>query len=222
MRVLRGAAAGLFTLAACGLTIMTPMAEAQTIPTGSAILINRTSGQCVRIPNASNQLGLQMVQLPCRGPLEEEWTLQAVTGGYRIVSELNGLCLEVANASTSNGAAIRQSTCSGALHQKWAVQPNGGSWFRLMAKHSSKCIAVGSRNEGTPVTQQACSGDTHRWTISASSLPSFWSPKVTFTLVPAAAANMPDGRLLLWAAYGRSFFGGDHGKTYTAIYNPAT
>ena len=45
---------------------------------------------------------------------------------------------------------------------------------------------------------------------------------MTFTIIPAAAANMADGRLLLWSAYGRFYFGGDHGQTYTSIFDPAT
>jgi galactose oxidase len=33
---------------------------------------------------------------------------------------------------------------------------------------------------------------------------------------------MADGRLLLWSAYNRFYFGGDHGETYTVIYDPVT
>jgi galactose oxidase len=221
--VSRGAAAGLFTLA-CGLMIMAPLAEAQTLPTNSVILINRNSGQCVTIPDGSDQPGLQMVQMPCRGPLDEQWTLQAVSGGYQIVSLLNGLCLEVAGASQADNAAVRQSTCTNSPSKTWKKKVSG-SWFQLIAKHSNKCMAVSgaSRDEGAAVIQISCSTAAQkRWTISASPLPSLWSPKVTFTIVPAAAANMADGRLLLWSAYGRFYFGGNHGETYTSIYDPAT
>jgi galactose oxidase len=218
-------AISLWGLYAVLLLAAVPAVEAQTPPTEPAILISRFSSQCINIPNGSGNVGVQLVQLPCRDLPQEQWILQPVSGGYRIVSELNGLCLEVANASTIAGAAIQQATCTSALHQKWAVVANGGSWFRLKSKHSGKCIAVRLRDEGTPITQQACNGDKHRWTISASQLPSLWSPKLNFTLVPAAAANLPDGRVLLWSAYGRLYFDappGDPGKTYTAIYNPAT
>src|SRR5262245_397650 len=54
---------------------------------------------------------------------------------------------------------------------------------------------------------------------------SVWGPKIQFTLVPAAAAHLPNGKLLLWAAYGRMVFDnppGDPGKTYTAIFDPDT
>jgi galactose oxidase len=61
--------------------------------------------------------------------------------------------------------------------------------------------------------------------ISMAWAQSHWEPKINFTLVPAAAANMPDGRVLLWSAYGRDVFKnppGDPGKTYTAIFDPVT
>ena len=75
----------LFTLCLLA-TIASVEAQAVAAP---VILINRNSGQCVTIPNGSSQPGLQMVQLPCRGPLDEQWTLQAVSGGYyQIVSRL--------------------------------------------------------------------------------------------------------------------------------------
>jgi galactose oxidase len=208
----------------CSLATISSVA-AQSVPADPAILINRFSSQCISVPNGSAHLGVQMVQLPCRDLPQEQWILQPVSGGYRVVSALNGLCLEVANASTSAGAAIQQATCISVLHQKWTALVTDGSWFRLKSKHSGKCIAVALRDEGTPITQQACGGDKPRWTISASTLPSLWSPKVTFTLVPAAAANLPDGKVLLWSAYGRSFFDappGDPGKTYTAIFDPTT
>ena len=49
-----------------------------------------------------------------------------------------------------------------------------------------------------------------------------WSAPVGLGLVPAAAANLPDGRVLLWSARDRFEFGGDLGLTYTATLNPAT
>ena len=48
-----------------------------------------------------------------------------------------------------------------------------------------------------------------------------WSAPVGLGLLPAAAANLPDGRVLLWSAADRFAFGGDFGMTYTATLNPA-
>jgi galactose oxidase len=196
--------------------------EAQT--TNEVILINRNSGQCVTVPNGSTQSGVQMVQRPCQGPPDEQWTLQAVSGGYRIMSSVNGLCLEVAGASTADNAAVQQSTCTSSPSKTWKKKVSG-SWSQLVAQHSGKCMAISgaSRDEGARVVQIRCSSAAEkRWTISGSPLPSLWSPKITFTIVPAAAANMADGRLLLWSAYGRFYFGGNHGETYTVIYDPVS
>jgi YVTN family beta-propeller protein len=49
-----------------------------------------------------------------------------------------------------------------------------------------------------------------------------WSAPVALGLVPAAAANLPDGRVLLWSARDRFEFGGDFGSTFTATLNPTT
>lgn len=51
---------------------------------------------------------------------------------------------------------------------------------------------------------------------------SAWSPVIPFPIVPVAAANLPNGKLLTWSAYSPTTFGGDNGQTYTAIFDPAT
>ena len=48
-----------------------------------------------------------------------------------------------------------------------------------------------------------------------------WSPLIPLSLVPAAAANLPNGKVLLWSSYERLAFGGS-GKTYTAEFDPVT
>lgn len=49
-----------------------------------------------------------------------------------------------------------------------------------------------------------------------------WSGIIQMPIVPVAAANLPDGKVLTWSAYDRFAFGGNRGKTYTAIFDPAT
>ncbi|NML16568.1 DUF4082 domain-containing protein [Azohydromonas caseinilytica] len=48
-----------------------------------------------------------------------------------------------------------------------------------------------------------------------------WSPLVPLSLVPAAAANLPNGKVLLWSAETRFSFSAT-GRTYTTIFDPAT
>lgn len=49
-----------------------------------------------------------------------------------------------------------------------------------------------------------------------------WVNTVDYPIVPAAAAVLPNGKVLLWSAYNRDSFGGSNGYTQTAIYDPAT
>ncbi|MEM6805157.1 MAG: LamG-like jellyroll fold domain-containing protein, partial [Bacteroidota bacterium] len=49
-----------------------------------------------------------------------------------------------------------------------------------------------------------------------------WSSVIDVSIVPAAAANLPDGKVLLWSARDRFAFGGNRGKTYTLVFDPAT
>ena len=48
-----------------------------------------------------------------------------------------------------------------------------------------------------------------------------WTPLTPLSLVPAAAANLPDGKVVLWSAETRFSFSAT-GRTYTTIYDPAT
>jgi hypothetical protein len=115
----RAAAAALFASAVCGIAVTTPWAGAQALPVGQVVvLINRNSGQCVT-NTGSTQIGLQLGQRTCQGLNSEQWTLRAVTGGYRIVSRFDNMCMAVAGASTADGAAIQQWTCNLGDMQKW-------------------------------------------------------------------------------------------------------
>ncbi|HEU4346737.1 MAG TPA: discoidin domain-containing protein [Actinoplanes sp.] len=49
-----------------------------------------------------------------------------------------------------------------------------------------------------------------------------WSAPVGFPLVPVAAAQLPNGKILTWSSYATNAFSGGRGKTVTAVYDPAT
>ena len=48
-----------------------------------------------------------------------------------------------------------------------------------------------------------------------------WSPLITLSIVPAAAANLPNGKVVLWSAEQRFSFSAG-GRTYTTVFDPAT
>lgn len=50
-----------------------------------------------------------------------------------------------------------------------------------------------------------------------------WGPVIGLSLVPAAGAVLPDGKVLLWSADGRTTFDSTRGgNTFTALFDPAT
>ncbi len=49
-----------------------------------------------------------------------------------------------------------------------------------------------------------------------------WSEVIPMPIVSVASANLPNGKILTWSAYDRFRFGGNNGKTYTVIFDPAT
>ncbi len=48
-----------------------------------------------------------------------------------------------------------------------------------------------------------------------------WSPVISLPIVPVSAANLPDGKVLLWSAENRFSFGSNLGRTYTVKFDPA-
>jgi len=50
-----------------------------------------------------------------------------------------------------------------------------------------------------------------------------WTDPIALPLVPASAANLPDGKLLMWSAQGTTSFGSNGGAaTYTTVFDPAS
>jgi galactose oxidase len=49
-----------------------------------------------------------------------------------------------------------------------------------------------------------------------------WSAPIGFPLVPVAAAQLPNGKILTWSAFQTDDYVGGYGQTVTATYDPAT
>ncbi|AMM24985.1 galactose oxidase-like domain-containing protein [Variovorax sp. PAMC 28711] len=48
-----------------------------------------------------------------------------------------------------------------------------------------------------------------------------WSEVIDLPLVPASAANLPDGKILIWSARAPTYFGANEGTaTYTSVFDP--
>ncbi|HET9646431.1 MAG TPA: RICIN domain-containing protein [Burkholderiaceae bacterium] len=198
---------------------------------GGAILtaaISSATSLCMDVAGASQAGGTSVIQSVCANVPDQQWQLALSNGAYSMKVSHSGQCLDVYGASTSAGAPLIQWPCGGGANQRFTIQAQRDG-YALMATHSGLCVGLenGGTATGTRLTQQACNGSASQtWMLpglgSDPARRGSWSAPQTLSLVPVAAANLPNGKVLFWSAYDRFRFGGDNGKTYTSIWDPVT
>jgi galactose oxidase len=201
------------------------LAEAQTPGT---ITLGGTNF-CADVESDSKTAGARVLSWTCNGGANQHWSPTPAGTRYQFINQNSNLCMDVSNDSLKAGAPVIQWDCNGGANQTYSLTPQG-SGYAIIASHSGMCLAAASVTaEGPQILQQVCNGSAKQtWEVSGlnvTTLPSKWSAPITLPLVPAAAANLPDGTIVVWSADARlSFTEGEvtPGKTYTAIFNPAT
>ena len=198
-------------------------ATAQT-PAANGLIVSRNSGMCLGTPTGATAAGDRIVQYRCLDYARQQWTFRPVTGGYEIRNRNSGMCLDVFDGSPDNGAAVIQFPCNGQANQRWTLRTSD-DLVEIIAGHSGMCLDIdgGSIDDGAQLIQWPCHGGLNqKWALSAPAARGKWSAKIALPLVPVAASTLRNGKVLAWSAYDRFDFGGDNGKTYSAIFDPAT
>ena len=196
-------------------------ARAQTMP--DRLLVNRNSGMCVEIPDGNSNPGIWAVQYPCKDLPQQRWTLDKLKNGYTIRNVAAGRCLEIIDASNEDGRSVNSAVCDGSTKQIFRLRTQQ-DWVQLVTVRGL-CVDLmnGSIDDGGLTIQRPCTqSNSQKWTLSAPALPSVWSDKIDLPIVPVAASTLRNGKILAWSAYDRFAYGGDQGKTFTTIYDPAT
>ncbi|MBC8733514.1 RICIN domain-containing protein [Paraburkholderia sp. UCT2] len=207
------------------LSMFSAAADAQT---SSTLTVNGTT-LCADVNAESKTPGASVIEWTCNGGNNQHWTLTQNNGLYQFVNVNSKLCLDIYGVSTDAGAGADQWTCNGQANQSFQLIPQGGG-FAIVASQSHLCLAVASLTaQGSQITQQPCSGAAlQTWQISgmtAKTLPAKWTTPYNLSIVPAAAANLPDGTVVVWSSDKKlDFTSGEvtPGNTYTAIFNPTT
>jgi hypothetical protein len=59
---------------------------------------------------------------------------------------------------------VKQYPCNGAAHQQWQFQDQGNGHYRLVARHSGKCLDVASAfvDDGARLIQYTCGSATNQ------------------------------------------------------------
>jgi len=86
---------------------------------------------------------------------------------------------------------------------------------------SSAASNAGSQSSAQVVNSQPVNSKPARFISTG---PGRWGNPISLPSIPVSAANLPDGRILTWAAYNKFAYtyGQDFGRTYTTIFNPNT
>ncbi len=205
--------------------------EANTLqrkPRFGKIVATQLGGKCINIPQGSSDDGANAYQYSCTNEFSQEFSFSATEGGYFIHTKHNGKCLTVEENSQSPEAWIIQDVCNTDYAQIWQIAGQGDN-TTIKAVHSGMCLAVaeGNLQDHTPIVQTQCDDSAKtKWRIDAElsrqTVPSIWQGPYEMPMVFAAAANLPSGEILGWAAWRKMDFGGSHGKTYTTIFDPDT
>ncbi len=196
------------------------------VPATQRARLTSTSNLCADVGGASTGENATLLQWTCKSgsATNQSWTLQRSTTGYRLSVQHSGKCLNVLNGSTDENAAVVQTTCAASASQTWLLQASG-SGFKLVNKNSNKCLDLGgdAASAGTPLVQVSCSAAASQtWRVSTQYSLGSWSGLFTLPLVPVAGATLNNRKVLFWSAYDPFTFGGDNGKTQTALFDPAS
>ena len=195
-------------------------------------VINKASGKCATVQGASLDDLAPVIQTSCLGDASEQWRFVATSGGYyTIQARHSGKVMDVDGASQSNNAKLLQYASGPTPNQEFKPILVTTGYYKFLARHSGKAIDVPGctaadvqldqfddyNNDCESFRLERTSGLTSdaKYTRGA------WGSVLPMPVVATTAATLPSGKVLLFAGSDATGFGGG-GKTYTALFDPAT
>jgi galactose oxidase len=187
-------------------------------------VVARHSGQCLTVAQTPADR-LPVIQSGCNGDALQQWRFIADNGSYKIGLGTSGFCATVDGAGAGAGANIVLVDCRGSKATRWVLRADNASYV-MSPRGTAMCLDVpgASVTDGTTVTQYSCieGNSNQQWILANPPTLANWSAPITLPLIPVAAANMKDGKLLMWSAYSTLKFEGTDSAphTETAVYDP--
>ncbi len=117
-------------------------------------LINRATGKCLDVYNASTADGGDVRQWTCTGRQNQRWLIEAQSDGTNELTNAgSGKTLDVAGCGTADGTNIQQWVWLNNACQKWSLVETDNGWIRLQNANSGKVADVADCNaaDGTDV-----------------------------------------------------------------------
>jgi Ricin-type beta-trefoil lectin domain-like len=177
--------------------------------------------------------GANVKQSPATSALNDNWSFVSTSNGfYHVMAQHSGYALSA--LGSQNGANVVQQLQSQSGIDDWCFVPRNNNNYEIRNRLSGKSLDVADFS-------QVAGGKVHMWPYGGGANQQFsvvvagiavptppvltpaWLFPVETPVVAAAAANLPDGRILMWSSKSRTFYGMDISvSTWTAIYNPTT
>lgn len=111
---------------------------------------DRGTGLCMDVSGSSTADGAMVHETTCKNPASsgaanQQFQLQAVSGGSRLVAYHSYKCVGIAGGSTADYGVAEQSTCTGSTSQTWqlilvSTNPNGSANYQFKNLKSGKCL----------------------------------------------------------------------------------
>ena len=138
-------------LAALAAAVTPRPAQAKTPPSFHQIE-SRATDLCLTVPTTVFPARANL--LNCADERDKLWKLEPYDGFFRIRVHSTDWCLNVGNASHNNYEPIVQHPCVGATNEQWRLDRLGNGYYKIVARHSLKCL---DRNYYA-VVQYTCHG----------------------------------------------------------------
>ncbi len=119
--------------------------SAITVPAGVTYQIQNMGGECIDVPSFARTSGVALQSHACKlaGYLgNQQFTMEAVTGGFRLRGFDSQRCLDLPNSSTADGTIVQQSECHSGQNQIWNIADEVGYVRITSALDVTKCIHV--------------------------------------------------------------------------------
>jgi hypothetical protein len=137
---------GMFTLCGC-----------PTLSSGPIRLVNVQNSMCLQPDKGSTSQGTAIVQQPCNGSLEQQWSTANGSSGsaVHIVNAASKLCLDARGGATS-GTPIQQWTCDSITNENWSFGITNNLLSSGVSGSYSDCIAASTNQAGQAMELQTC------------------------------------------------------------------
>lgn len=128
-----------------------------SLNSGPIRLVSVQNSMCLQPDKGATSRGTAIVQQPCNGSLEQQWSTANGSSGssVHIVNAASKLCLDARGGATS-GTPIQQWTCDSITNENWSFGATNNLLSSGVSGSYSDCVATSSNQPGQAMELQTC------------------------------------------------------------------